>query len=175
MSHADVAREANLVGALALAIADRLAEAAEPGLGGSAAQALATLHGEAAGASIDALARIVGLTHSGTVRLVDRLAGAGLVERRTGADARSTSLYLTPAGRRVARRTLARREAAIQSVLAGLSRADRSALARVSETVLADLATDLVTAADADRRICRLCDTEACGRRRGTCPVAATV
>ena len=168
MSHADIAREANLVGALALVIADRLADAAEPGFGGSAAQALATLHGEAAGASIDALARIVGLTHSGTVRLVDRLAGAGLVERRTGADARSASLYLTPAGRRVARRTLARREAAISSVLAGLSRTDRSALARVAETALADLAT---TAED-DRRICRLCDTEACGRRRGTCPVA---
>jgi len=52
-------------------------------------------------------------------------------------------------------------------VLAGLSSTDRSALARVSETALADLATT----PEADRRICRLCDTEACGRRRGTCPV----
>jgi DNA-binding MarR family transcriptional regulator len=168
MSHADVAHEANVIGALGLALADKLAEAAEPGSGGSAAQALATLHGEAAGASIDALARIVGLTHSGTVRLVDRLAGAGLVERRTGADARSTSLYLTPAGRRVARRTLARREAAIESVLAGLPRPDRAALARVAEAVLADLAAT----AGAARTICRFCDTDACGRRRGTCPVA---
>ena len=97
------------------------------------------------------------------MRLVDRLAGAGLVERRTGADARSTSLYLTPAGRRGAP-ALARREAAIQLALAGLSRADRSALARVSETALADLAAT----PGAERRICRLCDTEACGRH---CPV----
>ena len=71
--------DANVLGAFGLALADRLAAAAEPAGGVSAAEALVALAGTAAGGSIDALARIVGLSHSGTVRLVDRLErdGAG--------------------------------------------------------------------------------------------------
>jgi DNA-binding MarR family transcriptional regulator len=169
MSHAHVVREANLVGALGLAVADRIAEAADPGLGGSVAQALVTLLGPQAGGTIDALARVTGLTHSGAVRLVDRMAGAGLVERRMGADQRSAALYLTPAGRRAARRVLARREAAVQSILALLDRADRAALAQLAERLLAELGA----VEGAERRLCRLCDREACGRARGKCPVNA--
>jgi hypothetical protein len=48
-----------VLGALGLALADRLGEAAARG---SAGEALVTLHGRRAGSSIDALARIVGLT-----------------------------------------------------------------------------------------------------------------
>jgi MarR family transcriptional regulator, negative regulator of the multidrug operon emrRAB len=77
------------------------------GHGASGPAALVALDGEAGGGSIDALRRILGITHSGTVRLVDRLAGAGLVERRVGADARAVALHLTPQGRRLARRVLA--------------------------------------------------------------------
>jgi MarR family transcriptional repressor of emrRAB len=169
MSHAHVAREANLVGALGLAVADRVGEAAEPGAGGSAAEALVALHGAGAGGTIDALARVVGLTHSGAVRLVDRLSRTGLVERRMGADQRSAALYLTPAGRRTARRVLARREAAVQAVLAPLTRAERDALTRIAEKLLGELGA----APGGERRLCRLCDVEACGRPRGRCPVAA--
>src|ERR671915_2576338 len=99
MTHAHVAREANLVGALALAVGDRIAEAADPAAGGWAAEALVTLAGTGAGGTIDALAKVVGLTHSGTVRLVDRLVRAGPVERRVGADPRAGALDLTPPGR----------------------------------------------------------------------------
>ena len=162
MSHADV-REANLLGALAVAVVDRIAAAAEPGAGGSAAEALVTLHEGGAGGSIDALARVVGLSHSGTVRLVDRLAAAGLVERRAGADQRSAAVNPTAAGRRAARRVLARREAAVQSVLAALTRGQRDELVRLMERLLADVGDE--------RRVCRLCDRAACGRRRGRCPV----
>jgi MarR family transcriptional regulator, negative regulator of the multidrug operon emrRAB len=169
MSHTHTAREANLLGALGLAVADRLAEAADPRAAGSAAEALVTLHGTGGGLSIDALARVVGLSHSGAVRLVDRLQAAGLVERRAGADQRSTSLRLTVTGRRAARRALARREAAVQGLLAPLSAADRESVARLSELVLAAAAR---TAGERER-VCRLCDREACGRRRGDCPVQA--
>jgi MarR family transcriptional regulator, negative regulator of the multidrug operon emrRAB len=169
MSHTHTAREANLLGALGLAVADRLAEAADPRAAGSAAEALVTLHGTGGGLSIDALARVVGLSHSGAVRLVDRLQAAGLVERRAGADQRSTSLRLTVTGRRAARRALARREAAVQELLAPLSAADRESVARLSELVLAGAAR---TAGERER-VCRLCDREACGRRRGDCPVQA--
>jgi MarR family transcriptional regulator, negative regulator of the multidrug operon emrRAB len=158
-------RDANLMGALGLALADRLADAAAAG---STAEALVTLHGRRAGSSIDALARIVGLSHSGTVRLADRLEASGLVERRRGADQRSTVLYLTPAGHRAARRVLAAREASMQSVLSLLTSDQQSELAALAATILARLGDDPA----AEPRLCRLCDLEACGRSRSECPVA---
>src|SRR5689334_2990208 len=141
MSHA-YEHDANLVGAAALALADRVQSAVEQagGHGASGPAALAALHGTAAGASIDALARIVGLTHSGAVRLVDRLEAGGLVERRRGADHRSTALWLTPRGRRAASRVLAQRTAVIDSVLAELPVPERAALVRVSARLLPLLA-----------------------------------
>src|SRR5688572_5746592 len=105
------ARDANLVGALGMVLRDALADAAELAGGESPAAALVALNGAAAGGTIDALAGVVGLTHSGTVRLVNRLVREGLVERRRGADQRSAALVLTPQGRRAARRVLSRREA----------------------------------------------------------------
>jgi DNA-binding MarR family transcriptional regulator len=158
-------RDANLLGALCLALADRLAEA---GASGSAAEALVTLHERRAGSSIDALARIVGLSHSGTVRLADRLAAGGLIERRRGADQRSAALYLTPSGHRAARRVLARRAASVHSVLVLLTDDQQRALADVAAAILGRLGAE----PDAERRLCRLCDLEACGRSRGRCPVA---
>jgi MarR family transcriptional regulator, negative regulator of the multidrug operon emrRAB len=158
-------RYANLLGAFGLALADRLAKAAASG---SAAEALVTLHGRAAGSSIDALAGIVGLSHSGSVRLADRLAAAGLVERRRGADQRSTALYLTPAGHRAARRVLSGREASMQSLLTLLTDDQRRDLAELAAVILGRLGAE----PSAERRLCRLCDLEACGRSRGECPVA---
>ena len=120
----------NTLGALALAVADRVQEAvaAVAGHGASGPAALVALDGFAGGGSIDALRRILGLTHSGAVRLVDRLTAARLVERRIGPDARAVSLHLTPEGRRVARRVLTAREAALEQVLVGLSPAQRDQL-----------------------------------------------
>jgi MarR family transcriptional repressor of emrRAB len=158
-------RDANLVGALALAFADRLAEG---GASGSAAEALVTLHGRGAGSTIDALAGIVGLSHSGTVRLADRLEAAELVERRRGADQRSTALHLTPAGRRAARRVLAAREANVQSLLSLLTVDQQRGFAEIAAVILGRLGAR----PGAERRRCRLCDLEACGRARGECPVA---
>jgi DNA-binding MarR family transcriptional regulator len=159
MSHA---HEANALGALALEVARRVQEAGDAASphGASVPAALAALHGLTGGQSIDALRRVVGLTHSGAVRLVDRLAAAGLVERRVGADGRAVALQLTPEGRRAARRVLARREAAIEGVLAPLTATERSTLAALHERLLQTL-TD---GQEERRRVCRLCDVEACGR-----------
>src|SRR5215216_5885463 len=159
--------EANVLGAFALALADRLGEAAEPAGGTTAAEALVALNGTAAGGSIDSLARIVALSHSGTVRLVDRLARDGLVERRRGADQRSAALILTPQGRRAARQVLSRREANLQFLISSLTDDQRRAGTEFAEALLAAIAGG----ADAESRVCRLCDLEACGRSRGRCPV----
>ena len=160
MSHAYNPRDANLLGALGLAVADRLA-------GDSAAEALVALNGRRAGSTIEALSRVTGLTHSGTVRLIDRLAGGGLVERRRGADQRSVAVYLTPSGRRAARGVLAERDGAMQSMLALLTDDQRSVLTAVAERMLGELGA----VPEAERRLCRLCDLESCGRSRGACPV----
>src|SRR4051794_41799772 len=106
-------------------------EAAErsASLGASAPSALVALDGYLTGQPIDALRRVLGLTHSGTVRLVDRLVAAGLGERRVGTtDGRAVPLGLTPAGRRVARRGVAAREGALGGVLALLGPGGRAAL-----------------------------------------------
>ena len=159
MTHA---HEVNALGALALEVTRRVQEAGEDASphGASVPAALSALHGLTGGQSIDALRRVVGLTHSGAVRLGDRLAAAGLVERRVGADGRAVALQLTPDGRRAARRVLARREAAIETVLAPLTARERAELARLRERLLASL-TD---GGQDRRRVCRLCDVEAYGR-----------
>jgi DNA-binding MarR family transcriptional regulator len=158
----------NVLGALALEVARRVQEAGEAAgpHGASVPAALTALHGLTGGQSIDALRRVVGLTHSGAVRLVDRLAAAGLVERRVGVDGRAVALQLTPEGRRAARRVLARREAAIETVLAPLPPRERADLARLHERLLTHMTGDRRDR----RRVCRLCDVDACGR---DCPASA--
>jgi MarR family transcriptional regulator, negative regulator of the multidrug operon emrRAB len=158
----------NALGALAVEVARRVQDAGESASphGASVPAALVALHGLTGGQSIDALRHVVGLTHSGAVRLVDRLAVAGLVERRVGADGRAVALQLTPEGRRAARRVLARREAALESVLAPLTARDRADLARINERLL----RSLTEGQQERRRVCRLCDVEACGR---DCPTSA--
>ena len=104
-------RQANLLGALALVITDQTAEAvaAAAGQSVSAAAALSALHHFLDRPTLDQLRKVLGLTPSGAVRLVDRLADAGLVTRGTGDDGRSRSVVLTEAGKRVAQQITAAR------------------------------------------------------------------
>jgi DNA-binding MarR family transcriptional regulator len=164
-----VAREANLLGAVSLAVSDRVRAATEgaAGQGGSAPAALVSLAGYLEGGPIDSLRGPLGLTHSAAVRVVDRLVAAGLVTRREGADRRSVAVALTPAGREAAERAAQARAEAVEDALAALDPAERAQLARLHEKVLATL-TDGRAAAG---HICRLCDADACGHYEGRCPV----
>jgi DNA-binding MarR family transcriptional regulator len=163
-------RAANLFGALSLAMADRMAWVIEgtAAQSATAATALSALHDFLDGTSIDLLAQVLGLTSSGTVRLVDRLSEAGYVRRTAGADARTTSIVLTKAGRRVAANVAAARADLLSGALADLSADERQVFERVTGRVLAGL----VRGPDATRWICRLCDTTTCGRAEGLCPSA---
>src|SRR4029453_11749098 len=100
------AHTANVVGALALVIADRTTDAIEDSSRQSftTAAALSALHQFLGAPSIDLLRQVLGLTSSGTVRLVDRLVDVGYVTRRAGADGRLTLVRLTPSGHRAAAR-----------------------------------------------------------------------
>ena len=70
---------ANLLGALSLVIADRMADAMTEAGGRpeSAAAALSALLHFLDRPTVDLLRQVLGLTSSGTVRLVDRMADAG--------------------------------------------------------------------------------------------------
>jgi DNA-binding MarR family transcriptional regulator len=162
---------ANVVGAGVLAVADRLREATEHAAdhGASAPAALAALETYLHGTSIDELRRVLNLTHSGAVRLVDRLEAAGLLRRtRASGDARARELALTPAGRRAAKRVLAQRAAALDAALAPLDGRERELLGELLGRVLGGL-TDGHAAAG---RICRLCEPGPCGHYDGRCPVS---
>ena len=166
MTHTS-ARQANLLGTLSLAVVGAVEAAVASPLGPSAPAALVALEGYLGGEPIDALRRVLGLTHSGAVRLVDRLEAAGLAERRPGADARSVAVVLTPAGVAAAREARAGRERALEAALEALAPAERAALTELHEKLLAGLTGDRASA----MRMCRLCDVEACGHDRGECPV----
>lgn len=74
------------------------------------------------------LAEAIGLDRSSLVPVLDRLARAGLLERRPGPDRRTNGLWLTPAGRRLLQ-TVKRRVRSHESrVAAGLSAAERATL-----------------------------------------------
>ena len=136
-------RAANLLGAHALVVADRMR------------------------ASIDALRRVLGLSHSGGVRIVKRLEDAGLVAREPDpADRRAVRLHLTRAGEREAGRLLAARIAALKPLLAGLGERESAAFERLLERLLASV----TGSGDDANRICRLCDPDVCGHP-GRCPV----
>ncbi len=166
----DPARAPNVVGALALALTDRMAGAVGEAAGQaeSSAAALSALHHFLRDPSIDLLRQVLGLTHSGTVRLVDRLERAGLVRRAPGTDGRTTVVRLTPAGSRSAARVSSARTELLASALDVLPPGDRERLADLAGRVLAGLKRG----AGATRWSCRLCDTDACGRLEGRCPVA---
>jgi DNA-binding MarR family transcriptional regulator len=161
---------ANRLGALAQVLADRTDDAmtATGRASGSAAVALSALHHFLDAPSIDLLRQVLGLTASGAVRLVDRLEQAGQVRRAPGADGRSVSLVLTAKGRRDAAAVAAARARVLTDALGELSDAER----RVLDRLVGRLLVGQLRGPGATRWICRLCDTGACGRAEGRCPLA---
>ena len=162
-------RLANLLGAHALRVSERVHAAVEDatGLGPTQAAALVSLGSFAEGEPLESLRSALGLSQPGAVRVVDRLAAAGLVSRRRGKqDGRQTLMHLTPKGRRMAARVLAARSRALAAEVHELSSADRAAVTDALERLLAAATDGRATA----RRICRVCDAHACGHP-ARCPV----
>jgi len=152
-------RDLNVIGAFALALADDLKSAMEDLADGneSACAALIVI-GQESGLSVDRLSKILGLSQPGTVRLVDRLAVAKLVERKTGTDRRSVALRLTEAGRRQVKSLLVGRRHSLLQALRGLDDWERSTLSAIADKVLRGVGHGEV---ECDRR-CRLCDGDSC-------------
>jgi DNA-binding MarR family transcriptional regulator len=162
-------RAENLLGALALVITDRSADAmaAAAGRTESAPAALSALLHFLDRPSVDQLRQVLGLTPSGTVRLVDRLAESGYVQRGPGADGRSVSVSLTGTGFRAARDVCAARVRVLREALSALTPAERAAFDELAGKILAAM----IRPPGAVRWMCRLCDVGACRGAPGGCPV----
>lgn len=154
----------NLVAAWIIAVQDRLSAEVRRLRVEPRDLAALTLAGAYDGCSQDWLRPRIGLTQSGTVRLVDRLAARGLL-RRGDSTGRGVPLHLTPAGDDLLRAWATRRDAAIEAMIpaevrdqlvAGIAHALRS---QPRERLHADTA-------------CRTCTWPACGP---DCPVDRSV
>jgi DNA-binding MarR family transcriptional regulator len=161
---------ANVLGALALVLHDRIADAVSEAAGQpeNGAAAVSMLDSFLERPHVGLLHQALGLTPSGAVRMIDRLEGDGFLARGPGADGRSTSVRLTASGRRAARRLAAARVAVLSDALSVLSDEQRLALDELVSTVL----VGLMRGPGASRWMCRLCDSRACGHTEGACPVA---
>jgi DNA-binding MarR family transcriptional regulator len=160
---------ANVLGALALAIATQLNESgAATGRSDSDLAALSALDQFLNGTSVNRLRDVLGLTHSGTVRLLERLVTAGLVTRGPGVNGRTRAVTLTARGRRAARRAADQRAGYLDTVLGDLAPHELAQL----HVLLERLTNHVVQIKDGGPWICRRCDLQACGRNEGRCPVA---
>ena len=153
-------RTANIVGALALAVADtvlREAEGKAPEPGPAAAAISLLAHDP--GMSVDRLRRALGLSHPGAVRLVDRLVAEGVVTRKASErDRRAVALYLTDAGRKTCLKIRAARRGSLGRMLDVLDANERATLSKLTEKMLRALVDNV----DHAYSVCRLCDEVAC-------------
>ncbi|TDV19448.1 MarR family winged helix-turn-helix transcriptional regulator [Paraburkholderia caballeronis] len=156
----------NMLGALSLALMDRLREAiaSASALNETAVFALVLLSQRPA-VTIDVLAKQLALAHSTVVRLVERLVDDGYIERNSGADRRAVFLSLTAAGRDHAEVVLEARRNAIGSLTDQLPETMQTALIAICEQLLERMSVDALTSV----RNCRLCDEKACDLE--CCPV----
>lgn len=159
-------RNANLLGAVGLAVVDRIEDTAREILSraGETPAALVVI-GYGLGPSNDQLRRILGLSHPGAVRLVDRLVGDGLVERRAGRDRRAVALHLTERGKALREELLKGRIAAIRPLLALLTDDEQETFAALLHKMLSSMETTNIERCT----LCRLCDDRVCI----DCPIPA--
>ena len=159
-AHSDrMDRTTNLLGALALAVTDQIRSGMKDVLdrSGESAAAIIVL-GYAPGLSVEILRQVLDLSHPGAVRLIDRLQGDGLVERRKAEDGRAVALHLTRQGVKMREALMDRRLKLLESALDGLQAEER----RVLGDLLAKVLTNLPESDMAKHRVCRLCAVRIC-------------
>jgi len=168
-------RLGNLLSALALGLVEHATPAMESatGLSGSAPSALLALRQFLDGCNVAQLAAVVGLTHSGAVRLVAQLENSGYVRRTHLADRRQVNVVLTPHGDQVAAAAAAARLRAMADVTQALAPDERQQLEPLIATALERLVEIRLrerARGSAGPWLCRACDFAACGREDGRCP-----
>ena len=164
-------RLAQLLGVLSLAATDRFRSAVEASIGRAGAHAGALVHLDAyPGESVQGLAAVLGVSHPAAVKIADRLAADGLLERHPGANHRTVALHLTADGRRAAASVLSRRADELTDLLSVLAPAERETLEPLLAKLVAALAHDRPGALG----VCRLCDRAVCCGGASGCPLEHT-
>jgi DNA-binding MarR family transcriptional regulator len=115
------------------------------------------------------LARALKLSHTATVRLVDKLEARGFVEARDGEDRRVTHLHLTRAGSDAVKPALVARCTAVERYLEVLTADEERQFSRLLEKMMRPLGTDAYGVS----HFCRLCDFSNCPEDR--CPMHANM
>lgn len=163
-------RTANLLAALAGDVTERVEATLKrhPNQTDSATAALNVM-GFWEGITNAELARVLKLSHTATVRLVDKLEAQGFVEAREGKDRRATHLHLTAAGRKAVQPALVARCAAVEGYLGALTPAEEKQFTGLLEKLMRPLATDGMTVS----HFCRLCEFTSCPGDQ--CPMHANM
>jgi DNA-binding MarR family transcriptional regulator len=163
-------RTANLLAAFAGDVAERVEATlkSHPNQTDSATAAL-NIMGFWEGITNAELARALKLSHTATVRLVDKLEAQSLVEARAGKDKRASYLYLTESGRKIVQPILMARCAAVDGYLGALTAAEEEQFAGLLEKLMRPLATN----GFAVSHFCRLCEFTACPGDQ--CPMHANM
>ncbi len=164
------ARTANLLGAFLTGMHDHLSRRLEQeseisGDGPAALVAIAYNEGR----TVEFLRKTLSLSHSWTVRVVEKLAKAGLVNKKAAADKRAVALFLTEQGKRKAQGIVRARRRCLDEVLGALQLKDQRMLMPMLESMLALMTGD----EDSAEAICKLCEVDVCPQNR--CPVALAV
>ncbi|MFC6356009.1 MarR family winged helix-turn-helix transcriptional regulator [Luethyella okanaganae] len=152
-------RTSNLLGALSMVLADEMREAVNDTLRttGETAAALIMV-GAHPDVHIAEVAEALGLTHSGAVRLVDRLENEELVTRKPGPDSRTVLLRITREGERRRQAALRQRARVLGRALAHLSADEAELLGSCMDKILRGYLTER----QQGYRFCRMCDEDTC-------------
>ncbi|MDF1750321.1 MAG: MarR family winged helix-turn-helix transcriptional regulator [Alphaproteobacteria bacterium] len=150
----------NILGALALTLADRITAEAETvtGIGGIGASILIAIRSDP-GILIEHLAGQQNKSQSTIVRAVQQLEQRNLVSKSAGTDRRTMKLMLTDAGMSCADSILNARESLLTKTLKRLTGTQRSELEQIVEKMLVNLIDHPKDAFP----MCRLCREECCG------------
>jgi DNA-binding MarR family transcriptional regulator len=156
----------NVITAWSLTVADLLAETdRRVGLPGREAAAIILIDARP-GCNVNRLRQRLGLTHSGTVRLLDRLADRDLIQRCS--HGREVALVLTTTGQDALHRLRDAHEQAVAGLLEPLSATDQQQLTALMGAVLRAHNRNRI---EADST-CRLCLWNECAI---DCPVDESV
>ncbi|MHA2686430.1 MarR family winged helix-turn-helix transcriptional regulator [Vibrio harveyi] len=161
----------NLLGAFAIAASHAIEQRIDL-LGGrniSHEIALVTVYNHP-NESIDVLRKILDMSHSGAVKLVNVLEEDGLMIRcKSQLDARVTGLKVTDLGAQRVSEILSSRDAILSDVVCNLTGEQREQLIPIIESMMHAMTTDEPSA----RKICKMCNEDVC-RKRG-CPVENSI
>lgn len=165
-------KPANVLGALALALTDRMLAKVEDelGFGGIAAGVLVQIDGGQC-ITVEALARELRVAQPSITRTVQLLHTKRLIQKCPGSDRRSFKLRLTPRGRTKVKRVLEQRADVLEAALERLPQSRRASFAQALEIIL----ENLNQAKQSPHRVCRLCDFDSCGDAEEDCPVARSM